>query len=1169
MNDEELSSNSLIIRYGLEEPLSDNELGVLNYLQGVQTLQGLVVVKRGLNHFIVDFGEFAKVNGQYFERSGLELYRAQNQLASGCLQLALRHYMHIEGSTTLSSLNCAHSLAMSFRLNGEFDEARELLTELLELMRLRLGETDTSTLETLNDLAVLLLDSDRAVEAIELLSPAIDTCIELNGVEHRQTLTLKSNLADGQRMIGNFVVAQQLDEEVLCVRRANLGEGDPETLVSMNNLAYDCLLLGLLTQARSLQEEVLKRREMVLPPDDIDTITAKANLAVTLYRLGEWTEALRFERQVLADRERVQGIDHPDTWTAKNNLAGTLRDIGDLSEAKDLLTETLNQRKTSLGEEHNETLMAQVNLADILCKAGQLEEALKLAESAWFLRQKYHGNDHPETLTAIASLAAIRLAMGEFEVARKLQELAFKERMRFLGPDHYDTLLAQNDLATLLDKAGETASARDIYVEVLERSEMEFGLRHPDSLAARINLADAQYRLKDKQPAILHAMLVAETLADRLMLYGDDYKLAERTFALLQNLDIVQPLRILFPKVSALMCMTMELRTRDSMLQLINHFRVFHENWLAYCLRHAIEDIPLALIATQGLEAGAEFNDVLMQTTKDAQSPSQDSVLKEAVKAARATLSDVRARIEETDALLASLNYQLQNLPQASLGLAFSHEIVVKEREMLLKSEQKAVRRYEDAKDELARLEPELLAILRAPRQTATQLASQLEPYEVLVLIWQNGEQCVATIITSKHQYTLVLVRLNQLLKMVVLYERQIAVTGRAWRIVLETECLDDQKDQSDVNAAIPSIYDLATFCEQAFWLPLLEQCPTANRFLVVVDSNLHAAPLEAGNPGVEARYFTGLPSFHRVWLASDAPILPSHSMTIVIDQAWCTPQPIPFVALEAEIVAELAINCKIIEGANFQDLDQQMGGSRLLIACHGMLRGLSSRRYPVLMIDSLKGKTLDPSQLRRMASQINEFYCSACVGGIVSQAAGGDALGIVSALQLRGVRVIVASAAPLPDFYMPIFSALYWFARLADLSAHDALLRAKNQLRSGDWPVELIESIQNLYHKRISKILDCFQPQSSRILGSNNSYLDLVSCLAGWLWPPELIGEGQKMPLLRNRDECAALSRKICSTREQSDQSASLIAAHLIAQRHDYPRDIIEHICAFIVCYG
>jgi len=133
---------------------------------------------------------------------------------------------------------------------------------------------------------------------------------------------------------GYWKEAEELEVQVMEIRKRVLGAEHPDTLTSMANLASTYQKQGRWTEA-----EQLGVREMVisaLGAEHPSTLTGMGNLAFTYRNQGRWKEAEELEVQVMEISLRVLGVEHPDTLTSMGNLALTYEKQGRWKEAEEL-----------------------------------------------------------------------------------------------------------------------------------------------------------------------------------------------------------------------------------------------------------------------------------------------------------------------------------------------------------------------------------------------------------------------------------------------------------------------------------------------------------------------------------------------------------------------------------------------------------------------------------------------------------------------------------------------------------------------------------------------------------------------------------------------------------------------------------------------------------------
>ena len=102
-------------------------------------------------------------------------------------------------------------------------------------------------------------------------------------------------------------------------------EEDPERLAAASNLANSLDSQGKHAEAEEMQREVLAVRKRVLGAEHPDTLTTASNLATSLSRQGKHAEAEEMKCAVLAVRKRVLGAELPDTLAAARDMLQATR----------------------------------------------------------------------------------------------------------------------------------------------------------------------------------------------------------------------------------------------------------------------------------------------------------------------------------------------------------------------------------------------------------------------------------------------------------------------------------------------------------------------------------------------------------------------------------------------------------------------------------------------------------------------------------------------------------------------------------------------------------------------------------------------------------------------------------------------------------------------------
>jgi hypothetical protein len=110
-------------------------------------------------------------------------------------------------------------------------------------------------------------------------SASCSTCSDGLGPEHPSTLDTTGNFAASLRGQGKHAEAEEMQRELLDVRRRVLGPEHPNTLTSMNNLALSLSDQGKHAAAEQMERELLDVRRRVLGPGHPHTLGTGRNLA--------------------------------------------------------------------------------------------------------------------------------------------------------------------------------------------------------------------------------------------------------------------------------------------------------------------------------------------------------------------------------------------------------------------------------------------------------------------------------------------------------------------------------------------------------------------------------------------------------------------------------------------------------------------------------------------------------------------------------------------------------------------------------------------------------------------------------------------------------------------------------------------------------------------------
>jgi tetratricopeptide (TPR) repeat protein len=361
---------------------------------------------------------------------------------------------------------------------------------------------DKATAGLLNKLGLYFFCIAEYQNAKPVLEQTLEICRKVLGEEHPDTTSSLNNLGSLLQAMGDNAAARPYYERTLEIRRKVLGEEHPDTATSLNNLGFLLQAMGDNAAARPYYEQALEICRKVLGEEHLDTTSSLNNLGGLLQAMGDNAAARPYYKQALEIHRKVLGEEHPDTATSLNNLGFLLQAMGDNTAARPYYEQALETRRKVLGEEHPDTAASLNNLGFLLQAIGDNAAARPYYEQALEIRRKVLGEEHPETARSLNNLAVLLQAMGDNAAARAHYKQALEIRRKVLGEEHPETARSLNNLGVLLQAMGDNAAARPYFEQSLEIRRKVLGEEHPDTALSLNNLAILCYYVGDLKEAV-------------------------------------------------------------------------------------------------------------------------------------------------------------------------------------------------------------------------------------------------------------------------------------------------------------------------------------------------------------------------------------------------------------------------------------------------------------------------------------------------------------------------------------------------------------------------------------------------------------------------------------------------------------------------------------------
>ncbi|KAK4164715.1 phosphorylase superfamily [Cladorrhinum sp. PSN259] len=409
------------------------------------------------------------------------------------VRLAMRNWLKEKGELTESITDVVTRLATVFPFAEH--ENREIWMKYLPHTQVISESSGYCTdKEAESDLLFSIAESYSEIakyeEAERIYRQALELKEKVLGREHRSTLDSMNNLGLVLQNQGKYEEGEQIHRQALKLKEEVLGREHPSTLDSIDNLGIMLRRQGKYKEAEQMHRQALSLYEKVVGREHLSTLKSMNNLGLVLESQGKYKEAEQIHRQELSLCEKVLGREHPSTLDSMNNLGLVLMSQGKYEEAEQIHRQALKLKEEVLGREHRSTLDSMDNLGLVLERQGKYEEAEQIHRQALELKEKVLGHQHPSTLYSMDYLGIVLKSQGKYEEAEQMHRQALELRGEVLGREHPSTLDSMNNLGRVLESQGKYEEAEQMHRQVLELREKVLGRQHPDTVESRKDLAD-------------------------------------------------------------------------------------------------------------------------------------------------------------------------------------------------------------------------------------------------------------------------------------------------------------------------------------------------------------------------------------------------------------------------------------------------------------------------------------------------------------------------------------------------------------------------------------------------------------------------------------------------------------------------------------------------------
>jgi tetratricopeptide (TPR) repeat protein len=313
-------------------------------------------------------------------------------------------------------------LGLLFAGKSLHTQAEPLSRRALAIAEASLGADHAAVASYLNNLAGLLLATNRVAEAEPLYRRALAIDEASSGPDHPEVARDLNNLAELLRATNRLAEAEPLMRQALAIDEASSGLDHPDVARNLNNLAELLRGTSRLAEAEPLYRRALVIFEASFGPGHPNVADCLNNLALLLQATNRADEAEPLYRRVLAITQTSFGPDHPTVAIGLINVAALLRATNRTVEAEPPLRRALAITEASLGPDHPTVAICLNNLAGVLRATNRLAEAepLYLRVATIFIHfERATGHEHQHRDAALQNYAGLLEERGKSEAEIK------------------------------------------------------------------------------------------------------------------------------------------------------------------------------------------------------------------------------------------------------------------------------------------------------------------------------------------------------------------------------------------------------------------------------------------------------------------------------------------------------------------------------------------------------------------------------------------------------------------------------------------------------------------------------------------------------------------------------------------------------------------------------
>ena len=274
-------------------------------------------------------------------------------------------------------------LGANFRALGALERSERHLVEAQALLAAARGRGDSATVETMNELALSLIEQRRLDDALTQLEATLPLARALPPERHEVLMSVLNNYGLVYLNKNDGASAEPYLREGIEQGIRIHGERHPEVATMMHNMGAVYLMQDKFEEADRTLTDALKLRREIHGSVHPDIPQSLSTIVFVRRRLGNLEGVDDMLIESIEIRRSLYGDSHPLLARSLNNRVSFLHAQEHYEEAVPIAREALEMFQATLPDGHPDLRFGHVNLAAVLMQVDAYEEAELHLLEAW------------------------------------------------------------------------------------------------------------------------------------------------------------------------------------------------------------------------------------------------------------------------------------------------------------------------------------------------------------------------------------------------------------------------------------------------------------------------------------------------------------------------------------------------------------------------------------------------------------------------------------------------------------------------------------------------------------------------------------------------------------------------------------------------------------------